>query len=72
MRPSLTGLAQAKGRNFLTWPERFALDVWYVDNWSLGLDLRIIGWTIWQAVTGKGVAPADADDYYNTGADTEI
>ena len=58
VRPGLTGLAQVSGRNILTWPERFALDVWYVDNWSLGLDLKIIGWTLSRAATGRGVAPA--------------
>lgn len=71
VRPGLTGMAQAKGRNFLTWPDRLALDVWYVDHWSLSLDLKIMGWTIKQAALGKGVAPADADDYYFTGADSD-
>jgi lipopolysaccharide/colanic/teichoic acid biosynthesis glycosyltransferase len=40
--PGITGWAQVNGRNALPWEERFALDVWYVDHWSLGLDLRIL------------------------------
>lgn len=68
MRPGLTGIAQATGRHFLTWHDRFALDTWYVDNWSLSLDIKIVGWTIKQALAGKGSAPADADDYNFTGA----
>ena len=40
--PGITGWAQVNGRNALTWEEKFALDTWYADNWSLGLDLRIL------------------------------
>jgi lipopolysaccharide/colanic/teichoic acid biosynthesis glycosyltransferase len=40
--PGLTGWAQVRGRNTLTWPEKFRLDVWYVDHWSFPLDLRIL------------------------------
>lgn len=42
MRPGLTGLAQARGRNRLDWEDRFHWDVWYVDHWSLWLDLKIV------------------------------
>jgi lipopolysaccharide/colanic/teichoic acid biosynthesis glycosyltransferase len=42
VQPGITGLAQIKGRNTLSWDERFALDVWYVDHQSLLLDLRIL------------------------------
>jgi lipopolysaccharide/colanic/teichoic acid biosynthesis glycosyltransferase len=45
VRPGVTGLAQVRGRNALTWESRFAYDVWYVDNHSLGLDLRILAET---------------------------
>jgi lipopolysaccharide/colanic/teichoic acid biosynthesis glycosyltransferase len=45
-RPGLTGLAQVEGRNALSWEDKFALDVWYVDNASLWLDLRIIARTV--------------------------
>jgi sugar transferase EpsL len=40
--PGITGWAQVNGRNALTWEEKFALDIWYVDNWSFFLDLRIL------------------------------
>lgn len=59
VRPGLTGLAQIKGRNKLTWEQRFALDVWYVDNQSLWLDLRILAKTLTQVATGYGVSPND-------------
>ena len=40
--PGITGWAQVHGRNSLTWPERFDLDLWYLDNWSLWLDAKIV------------------------------
>lgn len=46
MPPGMAGPVVAQGRNALSWEEKFALDVWYVDNWSLALDLRIL----WRAV----------------------
>ena len=46
VKPGLTGWTQVNGRNALTWEEKFALDVWYVGNWSLKLDLKIIAMTI--------------------------
>ena len=46
VRPGITGWAQINGRNTLSWEERFALDVWYVDHVSLMLDLRILGLTL--------------------------
>lgn len=44
--PGITGWAQVNGRNALSWEEKFELDVWYVDNWSLWLDLKILFMTI--------------------------
>jgi len=44
--PGITGWAQVNGRNALTWEEKFSLDVWYVDHWSFGLDLKILFRTI--------------------------
>ena len=44
--PGITGWAQVNGRNALTWEEKFKLDVWYVDHWSFGLDLKILFRTI--------------------------
>jgi sugar transferase EpsL len=56
VRPGITGWSQVNGRNALTWEEKFALDVWYVDHHSLRLDLRILRMTIAQVVSGEGLA----------------
>ena len=58
--PGLTGWAQINGRNYLPWDERLALDVWYVENWSIALDLRILALTVWKVLRREGVA-ADTD-----------
>ena len=55
VRPGITGWAQVNGRNTLTWEERFALDVWYVENRSLWLDLKIILRTVWKVVACDGI-----------------
>lgn len=55
VRPGITGWAQVRGRNSLSFTERFALDVWYVDHRSHWLDLRIIGLTAAKALRGKDV-----------------
>ncbi|MHB8933448.1 MAG: sugar transferase [Bellilinea sp.] len=55
--PGLTGWAQVNGRNALTWEEKFMYDVWYVDNWSFGLDLKILWLTIWQVVSRRNITP---------------
>jgi sugar transferase EpsL len=56
VRPGITGWAQVHGRNGLPWEQRLALDVWYVDHWSLSLDLRILGLTVWKVLKGEGIA----------------
>jgi sugar transferase EpsL len=56
MRPGITGWTQINGRNALSWEEKFTLDVWYIDNWSLRLDLKILFMTAWKVVLGKGVS----------------
>jgi lipopolysaccharide/colanic/teichoic acid biosynthesis glycosyltransferase len=56
VRPGLTGLAQVSGRNALTWPERFELDVWYARNSSLRLDLTILWRTLSTVLSRQGVA----------------
>lgn len=56
--PGLTGWAQIKGRNALAWEDKFALDVWYVDHWSLGLDLRILLATVGKVLARTGVSAA--------------
>lgn len=55
VKPGITGLAQVTGRNTLPWNERLALDVEYVENWSLYLDLKILCQTIGMVLTGTGV-----------------
>jgi len=56
--PGITGWAQVNGRNALSWPEKFALDVWYVDHWSLGLDMRIILKTVGKVFRRDGISRA--------------
>ncbi|WP_448871381.1 sugar transferase [Desulfobulbus propionicus] len=55
VRPGLTGWAQVNGRNTLSWEEKFALDIWYVDNRSLWLDFQIIFRTIRKVVSREGI-----------------
>jgi lipopolysaccharide/colanic/teichoic acid biosynthesis glycosyltransferase len=55
VRPGLTGWAQVNGRNAISFTERFELDVWYVDNLSLGLDLRILFLTAMQVFLRRGI-----------------
>ena len=55
VRPGITGWAQVNGRNAVDWPTRFALDVWYVDNRSFWLDLKILWLTVWHVVSQRGV-----------------
>ena len=54
--PGITGWAQINGRNAISWEEKFRLDVWYVDNWTFWLDIRIILQTIWKAIKGEGIS----------------
>ena len=56
VRPGITGLAQVKGRNAISWPEKLALDVWYVDHLTPLLDLRILALTAIKVVTRDGVS----------------
>lgn len=58
IRPGVTGWAQINGRNALGWDEKFALDVWYVDNRSLWLDMQILGRTIAKVVRRDGISAA--------------
>ncbi len=55
LKPGITGWAQINGRNALVWEEKFALDVWYVENVSLWLDLKILACTVWQTVRRKDI-----------------
>ena len=56
VRPGLTGWSQINGRNDMPWARKLALDVWYVDNRSLWLDVRILLRTLWVTVTRRGVS----------------
>lgn len=56
VKPGITGWAQIKGRNALTWQKKFALDIWYVDNWSLFLDIKILLITIWKVIKREGIS----------------
>jgi len=56
VRPGITGWAQVNGRNSLSWEEKFRLDVWYVDNQSFFLDMKILWMTVWQVLVGSGVS----------------
>lgn len=60
VRPGISGWAQVHGRNLLPWDERLALDVWYVQHWSFGLDLRILARTLVQVLSMRGAAPDTA------------
>ena len=69
VRPGITGLAQVKGRNGLTWEERFELDLYYVTHCSLELDLRILARTALEVLARRGIAQpgrATVDDFQGT------
>ncbi|MEG4441361.1 sugar transferase [Microcoleus sp. AT9_B5] len=57
--PGITGWAQINGRNTISWQEKFNLDVWYVDNWSLWLDLKILFLTVWKVFKREGISQAN-------------
>jgi lipopolysaccharide/colanic/teichoic acid biosynthesis glycosyltransferase len=55
VKPGITGLAQINGRNSLSWEEKFELDVWYVDNVSFWLDLKILLQTVIKVLIREGI-----------------
>lgn len=59
--PGITGWAQVNGRNTLSWSEKFTLDVWYVDHWSLGLDLRILWRTMSRVLGARETTPRQSE-----------
>ena len=65
--PGLTGWAQINGRNYITWSEKFKLDVWYVDNWSLWLDIKIFFLTFWKVLKREGINQSESVtmEYFN-------
>ena len=56
VKPGLTGWAQVNGRNAISWEDKFKLDVWYVDNWSFWLDVKIIAMTVWKVLRREGIS----------------
>ncbi len=68
--PGMTGWAQVNGRNAITWDEKFRLDVWYVDNWSFWLDIKILLITMWKVITREGISQpghATAEEFQGPG-----
>lgn len=55
VKPGITGWAQVNGRNSISWERKFELDVWYVDNYSLGLDIKIIFLTLIKVLKSEGI-----------------
>jgi lipopolysaccharide/colanic/teichoic acid biosynthesis glycosyltransferase len=67
--PGITGWAQINGRNALTWDDKFKFDVWYVDHWSLSLDMKILLLTFWKVITREGISQpghATAEEFMGT------
>lgn len=65
VKPGITGWALVNGRNILSWPKKIELDIWYIDHWSLWLDLKILFKTIWVVIfTREGLYGKDG---VNTG-----
>lgn len=56
VKPGITGWAQVNGRNAISWEEKFRLDGWYVDNWNLMLDIKILFITLWKILKREGIS----------------
>jgi lipopolysaccharide/colanic/teichoic acid biosynthesis glycosyltransferase len=72
VRPGVTGLAQVRGRNWLSWDEKFNFDIWYVEHRSLALDLRILAETVGVVLRRKGISAdgvATAGEFLGNAAD---
>ena len=72
VKPGITGWAQIHGRNAVSWAEKFRLDVWYVDNWSLVLDAKILVRTLGKVLAREGISQpgqATAQKFRGQGAD---
>lgn len=70
VRPGITGLAQVSGRNLLSWDDRFACDVWYVDHCSFPVDAKILWQTLWKVVAREGISQpgrATAEEFRGSG-----
>ena len=67
--PGMTGWAQVNGRNILTWEDKFRFDVWYVDHWSLWLDIKILALTAWRVLRREGISQpghATAEEFFGS------
>jgi lipopolysaccharide/colanic/teichoic acid biosynthesis glycosyltransferase len=53
--PGITGWAQVNGRNSISWEKKFQLDLWYIDHWSLWLDLKILLQTVVKIISKEGI-----------------
>jgi lipopolysaccharide/colanic/teichoic acid biosynthesis glycosyltransferase len=58
VRPGITGWAQVNGRNAISWPQKFAYDIWYVDHVSFGVDMKILWLTVLKVVKREGISSA--------------
>jgi sugar transferase EpsL len=69
IKPGITGWAQINGRNTISWEDKFKLDVWYVDNWTFWLDMKIILKSIWMVIAKEGITQqgrATMDEFMGT------
>jgi len=75
VRPGITGWAQVNGRNALSWGEKLEMDVWYVENRSIRLDLAILMSTAWAVVSRRGISQPDhatAERFKGEGSDVRV
>lgn len=75
VKPGITGLAQVNGRNLISWDEKFKLDVWYIDHWNLGLDLKILLLTIKTVLRREGISQegfATSEEFIGSSQKSEI
>jgi len=61
VKPGITGWAQVNGRNALSWEQKFALDIWYVDNWTVCLDAKILAMTVGKVLRREGIGAPGLD-----------
>ena len=69
VKPGITGWAQINGRNTISWEDKFNLDVWYADNWTFWLDMKIISQSIWMVIAREGITQqgrATMDEFMGT------
>lgn len=72
MPPGITGWAQINGRNAISWEEKFSLDTWYVDHWTIWLDIRILFLTVVKVIKREGISTqnqATAEEFMGLGKD---